>query len=324
MWLSRHPLNNSLVVFIHGIFGSRWTTWRSYVDFFQLLPYEQPLLRSYDIFLFEYQTRGLRQLRLDPDVVMHLRQFLADPQQREKYETIVLVCHSQGGILGKLYILHELMKGRGAELRVDMIITLCTPHRGIAWLNPLWKLKNMPWFRDWKMLRQLSDLASKSSNIQFLSRHWGDHWISPKACPAAPKRRYIRSIAITGLKDFLVSEASARGFNVDVKDTMVSGHSVDSEKVINYVARSYLKEHLDPYELEKQLNATKRAQCQKELCLAATGEIALHRRAAVADYRRHRPFCFVEDFWDIFPRHPMRNLDLQAAFVAYVKRSLLD
>lgn len=329
MWLSRHTLNNSLVVFIHGIFGSRWTTWRSYVNFFQGLPSEHPLLRSYDVYLFEYETRGLRQPPLYPNVVNQLGQFLAEREQRDKYETVVFVCHSQGGIVGKRYVLRELMEQRGLELKVDLIITLCTPHQGVGWLNGLRMLRSLPGVRNGNVLRQLADLASTSENVEYLRKYWREPWVTPRPYQAARARRHIHSVAITGLKDLVVSAGSSIGFEVDFKDDMVSGHSVDSEKVINLVARRYLMGHADPFELEQQLKRTQAdpvafAQCQNQYCNEALQIIALERQGADPSYRQFRPFCFVHDFWNAFPRHPMRKLDLPAAFKTYVKRCLQD
>jgi pimeloyl-ACP methyl ester carboxylesterase len=98
VWVSRHPLNNSLAVFVHGIWGSRWATWRSHLDFFQRIYKQRPALTSFDIYFFHYKT-GIQQPPLYPVITKQLKEFL--DKEGGRYDTVVLVCHSQGGIVGR-------------------------------------------------------------------------------------------------------------------------------------------------------------------------------------------------------------------------------
>jgi hypothetical protein len=61
MWLNRHKLNNSLVVFLHGLFGSRWGTWRFLPDLLEVILASDPRVRSYDAYLFDYSSSFRRQ-----------------------------------------------------------------------------------------------------------------------------------------------------------------------------------------------------------------------------------------------------------------------
>src|SRR5262245_16115241 len=134
MWVSRHPLNNSLAIFIHGIWGSRWHTWRSYVDFFQRLPSEMAQLRGFDVYLFTYDSPYFGAQPPIRDVaVRELRIFIE--REKSRYDTVILVGHSQGGLVAKLYIVEELLQGHAQTMPVDFIITLNTPHRGANWKN---------------------------------------------------------------------------------------------------------------------------------------------------------------------------------------------
>jgi pimeloyl-ACP methyl ester carboxylesterase len=336
VWISRHPLNNSLVVFIHGIWGSRWSTWKSYVDFFQRIPTEKPLIRNYDVYLFNYKTNKIRQPPLRPTVVRDLRIFLAE--QNEKYETIVLVCHSQGGLVAKIYLLEELRRNRGKELKVDMILTLNSPHRGANWrhwavclglllglvLKKLWVIDKF------FILRQLADMAPNSENIQFLRDNWGFRYISPYPNePATESRRYIRTIAISGLKDRLVSKASAEGYDVDDRDANFSGHGVDSDEVAAIVGY-YLSQHEKPTAVTRELvdiyMSADLFNTHKQHCLANASQIInlYPRKWFSADYIDRRAGCFVDDFFDAFMRRPLRKLKCLDAFKAYVKRTLQD
>lgn len=180
MWVSRHPLNNSLAVFVHGIWGSRWVTWKSQVDFFQRIHKQRPALSSYDVFLFNYDTGKFRQPPLYPNITNALKTFLE--QEGERYDAIALVCHSQGGIVGKRYILEELIKGRGDGLKVDLIVTLNTPHRGARWcvhpaLFGAGAVNLVSRLRRGNLLRQMAELHALSGNVRFLKRNWGQPYI---------------------------------------------------------------------------------------------------------------------------------------------------
>ncbi len=336
MWISKHPLNNSLAVFIHGIWGSRWTTWKSYVDFFQRLPTDKPFLRNYDVYLFNYETNPIKQPPLRPEIVRKLRRFLE--VQNEKYDTIILICHSQGGVLGKLYILEELIEGRGEEMKIDMIVTLNTPNRGADWRNPgillslllsttlntFWGLRRLYW------LRQLADLAPYSANIRFLRSNWGEPYISPVVNElATAQRRYIRSVAISGLRDSFVSKYSAEGYSADEKNGLYVGHSVDSEQVADEIGH-YLSSHESPAALLRQLKAIDdephqrkkhRENCEREAALLIEESPQF---MFPEGYVSRRATCFADDFYTAFKRRPLRKLAPLEAFKSYVKRVLED
>lgn len=335
MWVSRHPLNNSLVVFIHGIWGSRWTTWKSYVDFFQRMPTEKPLLRNYDVYLFNYESKRFRQPPLRPTVVRDLRMFLSE--QNDRYDTIVLVCHSQGGLVGKLYLLEELVSGRGQELKVDMVLTLSTPHRGANRRNPVvglglllgWIFKKLWGLRKTFILRQLADMSPGSENIRFLAGNWDKHVsASPQQAPAKFKR-YIYSVTIGGLKDRLVSKESAEGFYVDHPDSNFTGHSADSKAVAEIVGW-YLSQHAKPIAVTREIEnvysspallSSHTARCMQE----ASRILGLcFRRCFLPDYVDRRASCFIDDFFDAFMQRPLRKLGLLEAFQSYVERTMRD
>lgn len=321
MWIHRYPLNNSLVVFIHGIFGSKWTTWTSYVEYFQSLDRESALLQSYDIYLFNYATRALRQSPFE-NVVSQLKTFLDG--HRDRYQTVVLVCHSQGGIIGKQYILNELTEGRGLGLKIDMIITLSTPHFGSWTLNVLAPLRMIPFFARRRVLRQAADLGSWSPNIHNLRKNWNKSYVSPTPIAPGRKRRYIRSVAFSGLKDRFVSNASAEGFLIDEKDDVVSGHSVDSWAVVNRLARFYLERHEDPLALETQFKRERagpnRARFEQGLIGEATAIVRQDVENPPVHYVSARATCCTEELGILLRRHPLRKLSLLEAFRAYVRR----
>jgi pimeloyl-ACP methyl ester carboxylesterase len=332
MWVSRHPLNNSLAVFIHGIWGSRWATWRSHVDFFQGIYERAPVLRSYDIYFFHYQTGRTRQPPLYPDVTEELRAFLKT--EGERYNTIVLVCHSQGGLLGKRYILDELMQGRGEAMKVDVIVTLNTPHRGARlYVHPLLyvaKLLNIiSRLRHGLFLRQLAELTSLSRNVRFVTRNWGTTYISRLRGEATAHRRCIRSVTLASSHDLLVSKRSAEGFEIDSPDYGSETHAADSKVMAEYVGKC-LSEHEDPLALHKELNGiyvdSGRLANHRHECEAIAIKLIEQKWGAAVPrgYVSSKALCLCEDFREAFDRHPLRKLGLMKAFETYVQKVLSD
>jgi len=66
MWFNRHPLNNSLVVFVHGFFGGSWGTWLGVPGIIQSMAEHDPWVRSYDFYSFQYDSTAFHQPPLIP------------------------------------------------------------------------------------------------------------------------------------------------------------------------------------------------------------------------------------------------------------------
>jgi hypothetical protein len=274
-------------------------------------------------------TRTGSAAHLSPFVVKELKTFIKNESHR--YDTIVLVCHSQGGILGKRYIIEELQNGRGKEMKIDKIVTLNTPHHGaspLAWpvvvpasCFKLWPISKL------RLFSQLADLAPYSDNINFLKTHWGEPLIAKCPQPPAPNRRYIESVTIYSAGDPVVTAKSAKGFEVDHPDPILGGHSVDRAAEAEDVGQ-HLSRHLDPIAVEQELRAaysTAEAQATHELnCLNAAKSVISQYGSTDPAYQAHRSPSFVADFRDDFPQRPMRNLSLMDCFSTYVKKVLTE
>jgi len=238
--VSQHPLNNSLAVFIHGIWGSRWVTWRSHVDFFQRLPTERPELRSYEFTCLPTGLLVWPRAAIARERRHELRMFLEGA--RPRYDTVVLVLPQPRRTAGE--DVHSGRTPRRSRCHDEDRFCRHPQHSssrrrlskplflfGLA-LSEL--LNRTPVVRRFYILRQLRDLSPWGRNVRFLEENWDTH-ISTVPGTAEPDHRYIRSIAICGLKDWLVSSTSAEGFYVDEKDATFNGHSVDSEQLASYV-----------------------------------------------------------------------------------------
>jgi hypothetical protein len=87
-WVERHKLNNSLLVFIHGIFGDATNTWRGIPHLLQNDFASDPRICSYDSYLFEYPSTLFNQLPFDPYILDQFDLFLKG--LADKYQTTVL------------------------------------------------------------------------------------------------------------------------------------------------------------------------------------------------------------------------------------------
>ena len=330
MWLNRHKLNNSLVVFLHGLFGSRWGTWQFLPDALQLACTENPLVRSYDYYLFEYDSTKRRQPEFDPIVLAHLDDFLT--RIAPKYETMVLIGHSQGGILAKLYLLKKLEEGKGLELKVDCVITISTPHRGSVPANLLLGFQQVPVLGERMPLRQMAQLATRSVSIRKLKEKWGPPLICPDPCAPAPSSRYVRSLAGVGSYDGVVLRRSSSGFPpVDVSMYIGSPHSIskapsrESGRLVEYLTEA-LERNRPP---EDVLAEIKRIRQRRGLLDDFFRDHAAQVASIVAAKRPEmkgsggieiKAAGLLWDFLYDFPERPLRGLDLRRALAMYATR----
>jgi pimeloyl-ACP methyl ester carboxylesterase len=332
MWVNRHRLNNSLVVFIHGVFGKRWATWKGIPDVLQDQCLTEPLLRSYDFFLWEYETDFWRQAPIDPVVIDQLDQFMED--QKDKYATSVLIGHSQGGIIAKLYVLKKLAGGHGTTMNVDMVITIGTPHLGSHWANILYLPQRIPIIRSLIPCRQVSDLASLSPNIRKLGVDWpANNRVATPGAPV-PRHRYVRSVNIVGAFDRLVRARSAAGFRGDVVRFVSKGHPILGPSADRPVSRGLaqaiireLSDHGGASQHIKDLvairgDAAKRRKFVQENAQLVHKIVNQLRPALPGDGQEMKTASLLIDFLDDFQTRPLRGLSMRNSLKTYVERIL--
>jgi pimeloyl-ACP methyl ester carboxylesterase len=330
-WVDRNKLNNSLLVFIHGIFGDATNTWRGIPDLLQNDFASDPRICSYDSYLFEYQSKPFRQPALDPFILDQLDLFLKGLPP--KYRTTVLIGHSQGGLLAKLYVLRELERGMGQSMTIDMVITLGTPHRGRWILNPVLWAQHLPMVGDYLPFWQLGQLASKSANIRKLKKNWTIANIATAPCNPKPNLRYVRSVAVSGAFDRLVTVRSAAGMpGVDIHRGVTQGHiSMAKPKSRAALAVELLRQELSAHELPKEIldylgtlafDADKRS----EFVRSHAGRVINIVKKAHPEFNAQevesKAAVLLLDFIDDFRKRPLRKLNLENAIVDYCERQL--
>jgi pimeloyl-ACP methyl ester carboxylesterase len=219
--IATHPYNNSLVIFIHGVMSNQYVAWKPVIDLLQKIHKGSAPIRSYDFSSFHYDSGLLSQ----PSIKGYF-QDLESLIARPRYDSVVLIGHSQGGVLAKLFVIDQLSNGNGQKMKIDLVITLDTPHKGPQpWIYPavvaggllklIWPLNKLA------ILRQTAEMSYWSRNLKKLRAQWNDAMIADTPCVPTPKKRYIRSLTVSGPSlpflgfKLVVPKSSAEGFDID-------------------------------------------------------------------------------------------------------------
>ena len=320
MWINRDPIANALVIFVHGFTGGPWKTWDEFPSLLQLQ--DNQTANSYDVYLFEYESKWLFQPSISY-AVLKLRTFLKSITPR--YDTIVLIAHSQGGLVAKVCLIDELLSGNGMDLKVDLVITCSTPHRGIFACNLPYMLSLIPILGRTIRCEQLCDLASWSPFIRKVKRHWGSPLIESAPCPSSPSTRYIRSITVAA-NEWLVRKDSALGFKVDTPD--LSGgvrHGMTTEK-LDRIFYGYLEGHGNPAKVLEEIGRIrfdpKRIDKFISEHVPAVSEILQPLHAPGQDLEGAARLM-IQSFLARFPQRPLRSVtEVSEALEKYVQRTV--
>jgi pimeloyl-ACP methyl ester carboxylesterase len=325
MWFNRHPLNNSLVVFVHGIFGDKWGTWHGVPGIIQNMAEYDPWIRSYDYYSFQYDSTAFHQPPVIPFAVDGLRQLLSKIQG--KYETVVLIAHSQGGLLSKAYILEELQAGNGSAMKVDLLVTLGTPHAGRKVLNPLHLMRKLPGVRTFG---QLAQLASRSETIGFIREHWNEKHILRRPGNPSSKRRHIRSVAVVGAYDIWAGSAGSEGYPVDVRHYLEKSHPALAKprsegEALSELIVGELRGHRRPDAALKEIKEIRSDPEKVKQFVVRNSEgvaqiIKVNRVDLPVEGIQTKTATVILDFLIDCPRRPMRCLALDKMLQVYADR----
>ncbi|MBU3064753.1 alpha/beta fold hydrolase [Nocardia sp. NEAU-G5] len=234
------PSARAAVVFVHGMFSSA-RTWSQLIE---RMGEDAELGERYRVFPFEYASPKVRvsPLRRIPDydvIADDLTTFL-DVDVAE-YGSVVLVGHSQGGLIIQRYLARVVKAGRARKLaRIKAIIMFACPNSG-SQLALLLRRSARFWENPQeKQLRPINDEVIDAQRY-VLERIQFARDVDDQNCP-------IPIYVYAGTEDNVVTPASARGVFPEAK-ALPGDHSTilhaDSASSRTFTAlRSHLREVL--------------------------------------------------------------------------------
>lgn len=209
--LSQPPSARAVVVFVHGIFGSV-ATWGRFPD---LLAHDPWIRTHFDLAFFTYSSTprfGLRKAVPTIDALaQNLDNFLAT--RTREYARVVLVGHSQGGLIIQCFLARMVERGRAEELaRIRRVILFACPNTGSefalslrrglgrlgGWMPVLGNLIN---HAQEKTLRPYDEYIARNRSIA-MNQVFRAEKFDTSHCP-------IAVVACAGTEDPIVTGASA-------------------------------------------------------------------------------------------------------------------
>jgi triacylglycerol esterase/lipase EstA (alpha/beta hydrolase family) len=161
----------TLVLFIHGLGGSSEETWGKFPFF---LRQDDEFTRKYQIRFFSYPTMLVRTIfsRKAPSIQELAAGLRTQIENRyAEFPSVVLVCHSLGGLIARKYLLDEFKAKR--QTRVKGIVLFAVPNNGAD-------LAGVANVISWRH-RQVRQLCRGSDLIELLNEDWYT-MVCPKSC----------------------------------------------------------------------------------------------------------------------------------------------
>jgi hypothetical protein len=116
-----------VVVFVHGLFGSKEDTWLGETTSFpSLLAQDPQFMPHVDVFLYEYYTPRFGNAGSIVELADQLRGSLDDHGVFNDHQRVVFVCHSMGGVVVRQF----LLTNRDRLGKVAMLYFYATPTNG--------------------------------------------------------------------------------------------------------------------------------------------------------------------------------------------------
>jgi phosphoserine phosphatase/predicted alpha/beta hydrolase family esterase len=199
-------MGKQLVYFVHGLDGDHRVTWGRFPE---LIRKDPDLKDTFDIGFFSYPTSlfSMPWSKKYPKV-----QTLADALRTEidmrfkDYTSIILVCHSLGGLIARKYLLEEVKSKR--PLRVQGVLLYAVPNNGASIAKIGQQISR--WHNQIRQLCKDADLI----------RDLSTDWFTFKLKDAVQVKCVIAAL------DRIVDEESARQFwgNPDIATLSDRGH----------------------------------------------------------------------------------------------------
>jgi pimeloyl-ACP methyl ester carboxylesterase len=197
-----------VVVFVHGIFGSKNDTWVNKGESFPVLLATDPSLQANtDVFLYEYFTPKLSAAGSIVELADQLRGALQDHGVFRDHKRVVFLSHSMGGLIVRQFVTSNTDK----IPQVAMFYFYATPTDGAELTAIAHRFSGNPQLRGMVPLQDNDLLQS----IQ-------QRWIGVASLMQIPSYCAYETLPTVGV--YVVSQASARGLCNKPLDPITADH----------------------------------------------------------------------------------------------------
>jgi pimeloyl-ACP methyl ester carboxylesterase len=203
--IKRHIAKRT-VIFIHGLGGEREGTWGQFPS---LLMEHQEISELWQVGYYSFPTSPWRlPFSSRPAKVQLLANGLETQIRIGELKGAVLVCHSLGGIIARLYLLNEVKYQSTSRLRTEGLALFAVPNNGAG-------LAEAARYVGWRN-NHLAQLCKDADILQMLNEDW----------ERLNVRERIRVRYVIGTQDRVVSPQSAKEYwgNKDVDTITAKGH----------------------------------------------------------------------------------------------------
>jgi hypothetical protein len=204
-------MKQKLILFVHGLGGTGEGTWHlpNRPGFFELIRQDETLSSQYDVEFYQYPTTLFPwPFFSTAPKIQHLAAGLKTQIDNKyaAYSSIVLVCHSLGGLIARQYLIEEVRNQR--PLKISKLLLYAVPNNGAGLASVA---THISWTHN-----QLAQLSRDSDLIEFLNRDWRQLKMNDLL-----RIKYI----VAGL-DQAVDRPSAESFwgNPNVEEIIDKGH----------------------------------------------------------------------------------------------------
>lgn len=121
--------NDKIIVFVHGVFGdaiSTWTSTESGAYWPQLIADDVDIFGGVDVFVANFPSPMFKRSYNIDELADDLRRQLEEAEIFDKYNNVIFLCHSMGGLVVRQYIVKNYID----DNKVPMIYFFSTPSTG--------------------------------------------------------------------------------------------------------------------------------------------------------------------------------------------------
>src|SRR2546426_8715773 len=196
------------LIFVHGFLSSE-DTWEPLIKLLKQDPRVEP---QFDFVRFRYSTKAIevmphKRIPRIGEAAKALREFIDSPEFYDR--EIILVGHSQGGLVIQAYLADMLKHGNGERLSpIRQVITLATPSLGSTFLSPWRKVIGKFFSNPQEAALRVLD-PDTSETLNFVAEH------VVQAKKGTNNQWPIPFHVFYGTQDDIVLQESARGIFLD-------------------------------------------------------------------------------------------------------------